>query len=227
MPVVLVQPDRELLSTLIGIVVGSGIGPLVQGGLDQPHVIRHPTDPRNLINDPAGELLQELVGQMRPAGGHEVDGLHGAQGDDVFVAAGVADDTDGFDRQEDGEGQAGFVVEAGGVQFLDEDVVRQTQGVGVFLLYFAEDAHAQAGAGEGVAVHHVVGQTECNAGVALLVGVGFAGQAGAEVILGVDAEEPPPLVLDLHIHCRKPAWLRRPWRGLSQDQRHSVWQQKA
>jgi|2_EtaG_2_1085320.scaffolds.fasta_scaffold180959_1 hypothetical protein len=36
MPVVLVQPDRELLSTLIGIFVGSGIGPLVQGGLDQP-----------------------------------------------------------------------------------------------------------------------------------------------------------------------------------------------
>ena len=69
---------------------------------------------------------------MRPAGGHEVDGLDGAQGHHVFVAAGVADDADGFDRQEDGEGLAGFVVEAGGFEFLGEDVVRQAQGVGVF-----------------------------------------------------------------------------------------------
>lgn len=52
--------------------------------------------------------------------------------DDVFVTAGVAGDADGFDRQEDGEGLAGFVVEAGGFEFLGEDVVRQAQGVGVF-----------------------------------------------------------------------------------------------
>ena len=83
---------------------------------------------------------------MRPTRGHEVDGLHGAQGHDVLVAAGVAD---GFDREEDGEGLAGFVVEAGGVEFLDEDVVREAQSVGVFFLYFAEDAHAQAGPGKG------------------------------------------------------------------------------
>ena len=100
---------------------------------------------------------------MRPTRGHEVDGLDGAQRYDVFVAAGVADDADGFDRQKGGEGLAGFVVEAGGVQFLDEDVVREAQGIGVFFLYFAEDAHAQAGAGEGVAVDHVVGQAELEA----------------------------------------------------------------
>lgn len=214
---------------------------------------------------------------MRPAGGHEVDGLHGAQRYDVFVAAGVADDADGFDRQEDDEGLAGFVVEAGGVEFLDEDVVRQAQGVGVFFLYFAEDAHAQAGAGEGVAVDHVVGQAELEAdfadfvfeqlaqgfdelelhvlgeaahvvvgfdhmgaagfggggfdhvrinralgepvsvlqfggfgvedvdeGVAddfaLLLWVGFAGQAGEEVIFGVDAEDAHAHVIGEHFH---------------------------
>ena len=103
---------------------------------------------------------------MRPTGGHEVDGLDGAQRHHVFVAAGVSDDADGFDRQEDGEGLAGFVVEAGGVEFLNEDVVRQAQGVGVFFLYFAEDAHAQAGAGEGMAVDHVVGQAELETGLA-------------------------------------------------------------
>ena len=100
---------------------------------------------------------------MRPAGGHEVDGFDGAEGHHVFVTTGVADDTDGFDREEDGEGLAGFVVEAVGFEFFDEDMVREAQGVGVVLFDFAEDAHAQAGAGEGVAVDHVVGQAEFEA----------------------------------------------------------------
>jgi hypothetical protein len=41
---------------------------------------------------------------VRPAGGHEVDGLDRAQRDDVGVLAVVADDADGAHRQEHGEG---------------------------------------------------------------------------------------------------------------------------
>ncbi|KAF0806036.1 cytosine deaminase [Alcanivorax xiamenensis] len=111
---------------------------------------------------------------MRPAGGHEVDGFDGAQRHHVFVTAGVADDADGFDREEDGEGLAGFVVEAGVEELLDEDVVGEAEGVGVFLFDFAEDAHAQAGAGEGVAVDHVIRQAEFEADLAHFVLEEFA-----------------------------------------------------
>ena len=45
-------------------------------------------------------------------------------------------------------------------QFLDEDGVRAAQQVGIFLFHLAEDAHAQARAGEGMAVDHVVRQAE-------------------------------------------------------------------
>jgi hypothetical protein len=57
----------------------------------------------------------------------------------------------------------------GGAQLLDEDGVGAAQQVGVVLLHLAEDAHAQARAGEGVAVDHVVRQAERHAQLAHLV----------------------------------------------------------
>ena len=77
-----------------------------------------------------------------PPCGHEVDGFHGAQGDDPFVAEAVADYADGLHRQEHGEGLAGLVVPVGVVQFLNEDGVGFAQDVSVLLLHFAENAHA-------------------------------------------------------------------------------------
>ena len=55
---------------------------------------------------------------MGPAGGHEVDGLDGAQRDNVVVAALVAHDAYGFDGEEDGEGLADLVVPAALAQLL-------------------------------------------------------------------------------------------------------------
>src|SRR5690606_7758659 len=97
----------------------------------------------DFIDDSVGNQLQELVRQVRPAGGHEVDGFYRAQGNDPFIAAGIADHTDRLDRQEHGKGLAGLVVQVGLAQLLDEDVVGAAQDVGVFLAYFGEDAHTQ------------------------------------------------------------------------------------
>ena len=119
-------------------------------------------------------LPSSSCGSSRPVGGHEVLRLHGAQGDHVFVGAAVAHHADDLDRQEDGEGLAGLVVPVGGAQFVDEDGVGAAQQVGVFLLHFAEDAHAQAGAGEGMAIDHVVRQAERDAQFAHLVLEQFA-----------------------------------------------------
>src|SRR5690606_1175108 len=133
------------------------------------HVVGDAGDALDLVDDAVGDLLQQLVGQVRPAGGHEVDGFHGAQGDDPGVAAAVADHADRLDRLEDHEGLADLVVPVEVAQFLDEDVVGATQQVGVFLLHLAEDAHAQARTWEGVAVDHVVGQAQLEADLAHLV----------------------------------------------------------
>jgi hypothetical protein len=57
----------------------------------------------------------------------------------------------------------------GGAQFLDEDGVGAAQQVGVFLLHLAQDAHAQARAGERVAVDHVARQAQRHAQFAHLV----------------------------------------------------------
>ncbi|ENO87654.1 cytosine deaminase [Thauera linaloolentis 47Lol = DSM 12138] len=95
--------------------------------------------------------------------GHEILGLHCAQRHHVFVGASVAHHAHALHRQEHGEGLAGLVVPVGGAQFVDEDGVGAAQQVSVFLLDFAEDAHAQARPREGVAVHHVVRQAEGHA----------------------------------------------------------------
>ena len=96
--------------------------------------------------------------------------MHGAQGYNIFVGAAVAHDAHALDREEDGEGLAGEVVPglaAGTVgevaQLFDEDGVGFAQQVGVFLFHLAEDAHAQTGAGEGVAIDHFGRQAESHA----------------------------------------------------------------
>jgi hypothetical protein len=136
------------------------------------------------------------VRQLGPVRGHEVLRFDGAQGDDVFVGPAVAHDADRLDRQEDGEGLAGLLVPAGGTQLVDEDGVGAAQQVGELGLHLAEDAHAQAGAGEGVAVDHVMRQAEGDAEFAHFVLEQFAqrfeqleiellGQA-ADVVVALD-----------------------------------------
>ena len=54
-------------------------------------------------------------------------------------------------------------------QFLNKDRIGLAQQVGVFLLHLAQNPHAQAGAGERVAVDHVVGQAQGHAQLAHFV----------------------------------------------------------
>ena len=41
----------------------------------------------HLIDDPAGHLLQYLIGNLCALCGHEVDGLHGSQRDSVIISS--------------------------------------------------------------------------------------------------------------------------------------------
>jgi hypothetical protein len=64
---------------------------------------------------------------------------------------------------------ADFVVEALRAELADEDVIGMPQEIGVFLLYRAEDAHAQTGAGEWVPIDDRARQTELGADLSDLV----------------------------------------------------------
>src|SRR6266478_881331 len=61
---------------------------------------------------------------MSPIGGHEVFGLHGPQGDHVFVSAVVAHDADRLNRQKHGKVLGGLPVPAGFLQLFEQDGVR-------------------------------------------------------------------------------------------------------
>ena len=61
---------------------------------------------------------------MRPARRHEVDGLHSAQGDNVFVAPRVTHHAHGFHGHEYGEGLADLFVPPCGAELFNKDCVR-------------------------------------------------------------------------------------------------------
>ena len=137
------RPSRQnAASAHRGMIVGRSF-PLDGGRRLAADVIGDARDVLQLVDDAVGDLLQQLIRQVRPAGRHEVDGLDGTNGDDPLVTTAIADDADGLDWQEDGERLAGLVVPAEVVQFFDEDGVGFTQDIRVFLLHFTEDAHAQ------------------------------------------------------------------------------------
>ena len=58
------------------------------------HVVGDARDAFDFVDDAVGDLFQQLVRQMRPASGHEIDGFHGTQRDDPGVTATVADHAD-------------------------------------------------------------------------------------------------------------------------------------
>src|SRR5450759_5308812 len=121
------------------------------------NIINHAIQTAYFVDDAVRDATEEIVGQFRPGRGHEIAGDHGAQRDNVIVGAAIAHHADAFYRQEHGEGLRNLVVPAhaivvpGIAQFFDEDGIGAAQQFGVFALHFAEDAYAEAGAGEGVA----------------------------------------------------------------------------
>jgi hypothetical protein len=58
------------------------------------------------------------------------------------------------------------VVEAGFFDFGDDDIVALAEQVGACFSYFTQDAHGQAGAGEGLALQDVFGHAEVAADAA-------------------------------------------------------------
>ena len=137
--------------------------PFDRGGRLARDVVDDSVDAAHFVDDAVRHLAEEVVREVAPVGRHEVGRFDRAQAHDPFVGAAVAHDAHGLHREEDHEGLAHLVVEAGVAEFFDEDRVGFTEKVGVFALHFAEDAHAQTRTREGVTVDHFSGKAEFDA----------------------------------------------------------------
>ena len=128
-------------------------------------------------------------GMPRPVGRHRVLGGHRTDDDGVRVRALVALDADRADRRQHGEALPQLAVEIGPTDLLEQDRVRAPQDGEPLLGDVADDPDREAGAGEGLAPDHALGQAELLADAAHFV-----------------LEEQPQRLDELHPHVgRQPA----------------------
>ena len=123
-------------------------------------VVDHSVDALDLVDDAAADLVEQLVGDAGPVGGHEVLGRHSAQRKHAVVAAAIAHDADGARVGQDGEVLVHLLVFAGLFQLLAVDRVGKAQRVGLFLRDLAHDADGKARAGERLAGDEVFGKPQ-------------------------------------------------------------------
>ena len=76
-------------------------------------VVDNSVDALDLVDDAAADLVEQLVGDAGPVGGHEVLGRHSAQRKHAVVAAAIAHDADGARVGQDGEVLVHLLVFAG------------------------------------------------------------------------------------------------------------------
>ncbi len=132
-------------------------------------VVGHPVDARHLVDDALRHHLEHVVGNPGPVGGHRIVAGDRTDDDGVAVGAFVAHHTDRTDVGEHGERLPDLAFETGEAQFLADDCVSLLQQRHSFRGDLADDPHAEAGPGERLTPHHLVGQAEFEAELADLV----------------------------------------------------------
>ena len=106
----------------------------------------------NLVDDAHGHLIQHLVRNAHPIRGHKVRGRHRTQRQRVIVGTAVAHDADGAHIRERREILAHGVLQSALRYLVAENVVRFSENVQLLFRDLADDADAEAGAGERLAL---------------------------------------------------------------------------
>ena len=161
-------------------------------------VVDDAADAGDFLDDPAGDLFEEVVGDPGGFGSHKVAGLDGPKAEDGFVDPLVMDGADGFEVGEDGEVLAEALVEAGRFDFFSPDGVCLLEGLDPFGGDGTDDPNAEAGAWEGLTPDLVMGNAQEGAdgadfvfkevaeGLHQALEANVLGQA-SDIVMGLDA----------------------------------------
>ena len=122
-------------------------GDVVDDAVDAPH----------LVDDPARDAREQLVRQLRPVGGHPVHALHRAHRDDLLVGALVAHHADASAPAAAPRSLPEFVRARLARSPRDDDRVGRRSIAQPLARDLAEDAHAEARAGERLPPDDLVG----------------------------------------------------------------------
>src|SRR5215213_4863811 len=122
--------------------------PLDRGWRLRRDVIDHAVHAGHLVHDPARDLREDLVWQLRPVGRHPVLGGHRPNGDDVRIRSAVAHDAHGPNRRQDRERLPQRPVQTGALDLVDDDPIGLAQRVESLGSDLADDPDREAGAGE-------------------------------------------------------------------------------
>ena len=115
-------------------------------------VVDDAVDAAHLVDDPARDRRQRLVGEPSPVRRHRVDGVHAADGAGVLVGALVAHHPHRAARQQHREGLPDVTVAGQLAHFLLDAAVRLLQKPHLLARHLAEDAHAEPRTGKRLAV---------------------------------------------------------------------------
>ena len=107
-------------------------------------VVDNAVDMLHLADDAAGDLVQQLIGQTGPGGGHKVLRLHGTQGQRVVIGALIAHNAYAAQVRQHGKILAGGAIQARQSHFLPEDGIGIPQDGQLFLGDLADDADGGA-----------------------------------------------------------------------------------
>src|SRR6266540_141796 len=160
---------------------------------------------RDLVDDPARDRLEQVVGQARPVSRHRVLRRHRPDHDRVRVRPLVALHADRADRGQDCEALPQLAVQARAPDLLLEDRVRLAEDLEPLVRDLPDDPDREPGPRERLAPDHPLGQAELGAYAPhlvleqkperldelhlLLLGIGHALEPLEESLLGVDVDE--------------------------------------
>ena len=132
-------------------------------------VVEDAVDVLDLVDDAAGDGLEQAPRDLGGFGRHEIGGGHGAQGHGIVVGALIAHNAHTAHVGQRGVVLADALIKTGFCNLLAPDGVGFLYHLDLIRRDFADDADGKAGAGERLAADEVFRQTQLTAGLTGLI----------------------------------------------------------